>query len=793
MSTNFIGSRRRAVRRRRVHRGVRPPVRPLPRAIAGSAPFPAAAPTDGDRLDGNAARDVQPAARRCACASSTSATDKYGLNAWIFDSTNDGTTNYDKVLFSRTKSAADAVGDPRQGRVRRRQGQDPAAAPSTARPPACSCKVEELTADLSRVRLFHTSVSRAIATLADVARRARLQRRLRGVPRPDVPDLDRRRLRGPRGRASSARRPTSSRASTGRPATIPMLKYVMNDVPPGPAARRASRRPTSSSTSSWASSRPKLPERRGQPGLRRRRPQRRHATAASPQREAFIRDAYQEADDDPDDGPRPRGRQPDDVRLVRSRLRAAVPRDRRQQGRSSTSACCRTPQTSNCRTATGETIGTAKACWAGGALQVYLNVVGRDRTTSRRPARSRRSRRPTSTATVAPDPRRVQGPRRPQRLDPRRQARGLEGHRPDLHQGRGALHPERPRLDRRHGPSDPDRRPRRVRLPALPVRRRDAGHADRAVARSSASTATCRTSRTSRDNINMRATFIAGGPGIAKGEVTARTIDLAPDARATSSASPSPQQSQGRVLTEIAQGRQLESSRSRSSASTTSTASSSPTTLVVDNGINVPGRRRRRSWRRCSTRSSPTLPGAGLHPGRVATTSAPRPPNSGPARRHADDRRRERVGPRRHVARQPRVRLRRRPAQGPHRSGRTSRSSRRTSSRRRRASSRRGSTRRRSCSRSTASRSASSAPSCSRPRSSSRAGATAGLTFLDEAPRIKAESERLKAQGVNVQVVVIHQGTADGLQPDRQRRRHAVDRPDPRRSPTSSRTRRSTR
>jgi 2',3'-cyclic-nucleotide 2'-phosphodiesterase (5'-nucleotidase family) len=42
------------------------------------------------------------------------------------------------------------------------------------------------------------------------------------------------------------------------------------------------------------------------------------------------------------------------------------------------------------------------------------------------------------------------------------------------------------------------------------------------------------------------------------------------------------------------------------------------------------------------------------------------------------------------------------------------------------------------------------------------AGATAGLTFDDEAPRIKAESNRLKALGVNVQVVVIHQGTAAG-------------------------------
>jgi hypothetical protein len=36
------------------------------------------------------------------------------------------------------------------------------------------------------------------------------------------------------------------------------------------------------------------------------------------------------------------------------------------------------PQTSNCRPATGETIGKAKACWAGGTVQVYLNLAGRD-------------------------------------------------------------------------------------------------------------------------------------------------------------------------------------------------------------------------------------------------------------------------------------------------------------------------------------------------------------------------------------------------------------------------------
>ena len=42
------------------------------------------------------------------------------------------------------------------------------------------------------------------------------------------------------------------------------------------------------------------------------------------------------------------------------------------------------------------------------------------------------------------------------------------------------------------------------------------------------------------------------------------------------------------------------------------------------------------------------------------------------------------------------------------------------------------------------------------------AGATAGLRFLDEAPRIKEESERLRRRGVQVQIVVIHEGTARG-------------------------------
>jgi len=42
------------------------------------------------------------------------------------------------------------------------------------------------------------------------------------------------------------------------------------------------------------------------------------------------------------------------------------------------------------------------------------------------------------------------------------------------------------------------------------------------------------------------------------------------------------------------------------------------------------------------------------------------------------------------------------------------------------------------------------------------AGATAGLAFLDEIDTIKAESAKLTAQYVNIQIVLIHQGTALG-------------------------------
>src|SRR5262249_16880140 len=87
----------------------------------------------------------------------------YGLDAYIYDSTNDGRTNYDRVLFARGKNTATTVANLRRGqtadvKVKILDG------PSAGLTAGMLVKVEELNADASRVRLFHTSVSRAIAS-----------------------------------------------------------------------------------------------------------------------------------------------------------------------------------------------------------------------------------------------------------------------------------------------------------------------------------------------------------------------------------------------------------------------------------------------------------------------------------------------------------------------------------------------------------------------------------------------------------------------------------------------------
>jgi hypothetical protein len=143
--------------------------------------------------------------------------DKYGLNAYIYDSSNDHRTGYDRVLFSPTKDGDDEVGVLREGEWAdvkvKIQGSD-----LNGKTGAFLVKVERLESDLSKVRLFHTSVTRAIASWPNWPG----EKGSRAASRTSWPSASRPRRqatsRSSR-RASSRRRPTSSRACTGRSCT----------------------------------------------------------------------------------------------------------------------------------------------------------------------------------------------------------------------------------------------------------------------------------------------------------------------------------------------------------------------------------------------------------------------------------------------------------------------------------------------------------------------------------------------------------------------------------------------
>ena len=132
-----------------------------PAGFAGQVPFAEAAPTPATGWT-HVPRSYSPA-MEMRLRVLDFGTDKYGLNAYIYDSTNDGTTNYNRVLFSKTKDGADAVGDLAQGEWADVKVTivDGALAGKTA---GFLIKVEALTPDLSQVRLFHTSVTRANAS-----------------------------------------------------------------------------------------------------------------------------------------------------------------------------------------------------------------------------------------------------------------------------------------------------------------------------------------------------------------------------------------------------------------------------------------------------------------------------------------------------------------------------------------------------------------------------------------------------------------------------------------------------
>ena len=651
--------------------------------------------------------------------------------------------DYDRVLFSPTKDGDDAVADLTEGewadvKVTLIGG---ALAGKTA---GFLVKVEELSADLSRVRLFHTSVTRAIAIWP-------------GFPGEDgITEFD---------EFLAQKFPTSTAADFAileagvtseetyveqglywATAHLPMMEYVVETYQPDLLLAGY---PT---TDEFQHQFLGLISRRLPGG------------AANPayddveldgerdgrvsQRTGFIRQAYAGADraltlartlmgDDPttfvasDHGFAPQFLAIDASRvLVDMGLLSA-------------------PQTSNCRTAAGETIGKAKACWAGGTVQIYLNVVGRDQAGGLQqvPAADVPALVDQIKAAylAVSDPNdwthdgNPEGWKVMDRVFSKAEARYIPN-------GPGTT------ADMAHPTRTGD-----VVAFSYPPYQFDAATPGTLISPShffgqhgyvpdifdlSA-------------NINMRATFLAGGRGVGKDVVNARSIDLAPTL-AYMLGVPQPQHSQGRVLLDVVKGGNAVRALSIVGLNDFH-GQLDPTTMSMDGlNVSVGGAA---ALATMFDEEFAALPKNGLLLAGGDNVGAS-PPNSALLEdmptidvenawgldatsygNHEFD-----YGVARLLEHQARANF---PFLATN----------------------------------IVETATGKAPSWVRPSvvfsvngvkvgvigaglegtpELVSAGATAGLTFLDEAPRIAAESERLRARGVRVQIVVIHEGTAAG-------------------------------
>jgi 2',3'-cyclic-nucleotide 2'-phosphodiesterase (5'-nucleotidase family)/predicted AlkP superfamily phosphohydrolase/phosphomutase len=481
----------------------------------------------------------------------TPAVDKYGLDAYIYDSRNDHRTNYDRVLFSRTKNAgADKVADLKEGQLADVKVKivGGALAGHTA---AMLIKVERLASDLSQVRLFHTSVTRAIATWPS----------WQGAPGFTGSFEDFVADRFPSSQAGDfavlesgivSEETYIDQQSYWETLYQPLIKYILDSYKPDLAmigypgtdeiqhqflGLVTKKLPNGANNPAYDDI-----EVNGTPDHRVR------------QREAFIRDAYKGSDAT--------------MRLAQqhmhtSRLDTFVSADHGFAPQFLAIDASKplvdlgllsTVQTRNCALNTDatrgpvETIGKAKACWAGGALQVYLNIAGRD------PAGNNFQQIPNTTpadqAALADlitkindtykalkDPNDWTGDGQPEnwtvidRTFTKAQARYIPN---GAHSTADMAHPTRT--------GD-------LVVFAYPPYQFDAETPGTLIARSQffGQHGYVPDVQELKSNTNMRATFLAGGPDIKDGKVRgARSIDLAPTA-AYLLGVPAPQQSQGVV------------------------------------------------------------------------------------------------------------------------------------------------------------------------------------------------------------------------------------------------------
>jgi 2',3'-cyclic-nucleotide 2'-phosphodiesterase (5'-nucleotidase family)/predicted AlkP superfamily phosphohydrolase/phosphomutase len=469
--------------------------------------------------------------------------DKYGLNAYIYDSKRDNKQRYDRVLFSRTKSGADSVANLKEGEIADVKVTIQETGALNGKTGAMLVKVERLSSDLSEVRLFHTSVTRAIAiwptwpgepgftgTFEDF-----VAERFPSSQAGDFAVLE----------AGIVSEETYiQQQQYWETSYHPLIKYVLQKYRPDialvgyPGTDEIQHQFLGLVTK-------KLPngadnpayddiEVNGTPDNRVK------------QREQFIREAYEGSDatmrlaqkymNDKDLNTfvsSDHGFAPQFAAIDASKVLVDL-------------GLLSRPQTGNCRPATGETIGKAKACWAGGTAQIYLNLAGRD------PAGGGFTQVPANqeAATVAQikaafqaieDPNDWTGDGNPEgwdvidRVFTKAEARYIPN-------GDGGT------ADMAYPTRTGD-----VVAFSYPPYQFDAETPGTLIARSQffGQHGYVPDVQDLKSNTNMRATFLAGGPDIERGKVqSVRSIDLAPTAAFLAGIN-APQNSQGTVRRDI--------------------------------------------------------------------------------------------------------------------------------------------------------------------------------------------------------------------------------------------------
>jgi len=348
-----------------------------PAGFAGLAPYAQAAPSPATGWS-NVPASFSPAQEMHMQVKDTlNGTDKYGLNAYIYDSKNDGKTGYDRVLFSPTKDGAAKVGDLKEGeladvKVKLNLG---ASNPLDGHTGAMLVKVERLDSDLSHVRLFHTSVTRAIASWPT----------WEGEPGFTGSFEDYVADKFPSSQAGDFAVLESGIVSEDtyvqqqqywEVAYHPLIKYILQTYKPDlamvgyPGTDEIQHQFLGLVTK-------KLPNGADNPAYDD------VEVNGTPdgrvtQREAYVREAYEGSDATMRLAQKYMGTKKLDTFVSSDHgfapQFAAIDASKPLVNLGLLS----TPQTSNCRTAVAETIASAKACWAGGTAQIYLNVAGRD-------------------------------------------------------------------------------------------------------------------------------------------------------------------------------------------------------------------------------------------------------------------------------------------------------------------------------------------------------------------------------------------------------------------------------